>query len=87
MLNEDVLGYMLSNSYKRYDNLQRDTRPTIKNDISDEEAMKIFNEVIDIYKRHNITYECALRITMALNESFIQGAVELYEQDMMTQVN
>ena len=45
------------------------------------EALKIFNEIIDIYQKHNVSYQCACRLSIALNEAFMTGAVELYNQE------
>lgn len=81
MLNDEIIGYMLDNAYKK--SVLSDTKPvTIKSDISEKEALEIFNEIVDIYKKHNVSYQCACRLSLALNEAFLTGAVELYQQEM-----
>lgn len=82
MLNENIMGYMLTNAYKKSRLL--DSQPdTIKADISEEEALEIFNEIVDVYKKHNVSYQCACRLSIALNEAFMTGAVELYKQEQL----
>ena len=80
MLNDDIMGYMLSNAHKKSP-LQNTNHDTIKADITQEEALKIFNEIIDVYQKHNVSYQCACRLSIALNEAFMTGAVELYNQE------
>lgn len=76
ILNDEIMGAMLANAHAT----KRES-PQVKPDISEEEALQIFNEVVDIFKKHYVSYQCACRLVMALNESFITGAVELYEQE------
>lgn len=80
MLNENIMGYMLTNAYKK-SHLSDTKRDIIKNDISETEALQIFNEIVDIYKKHNVSYQCACRLSLALNDAFWTGAVELYNQE------
>ena len=80
MLNDDIMGYMLSNAYKK-SHLLDTNHDTVKADITQEEALEIFNEIIDIYQKHNVSYQCACRLSIALNEAFMTGAVELYNQE------
>ena len=83
MLNDEIMGYMLTNMYKKSDLL--DTKPdTIKSDITEKEALEIFNEIVEIYKKHNVSYQCACRLSLALNEAFLSGAVELYNYEQLT---
>lgn len=79
MLNDEIMGALLSNAHiaARHRN---DTEPP-RNDITEEEALRIFNEIVDVFKKHNVTYQCACRLSIALNEAFITGAVELYAQE------
>lgn len=82
MLNDEIMGYMLTNAYKKSSLL--DTRnDKIKADISEKEALEIFNEILDVYKKHNVSYQCACRLSIALNEAFMTGAVELYQQEQL----
>lgn len=78
-MNDEIMGALLANAHK--DSMKRNV-PEVRNDVTEEEALRIFNEVVEVYKRHDLSYQCATRITMALNEAFISGAVELYRQEM-----
>ena len=80
MLNDDIMGYMLSNAHKK-SHLLDTNHDIVKADITQEEALKIFNEIIDVYQKHNVSYQCACRLSIALNEAFMTGAVELYNQE------
>ena len=80
MLNDDIMGYMLSNAHKK-SHLLDTNHDTVKADITQEEALEIFNEIIDRYQKHNVSYQCACRLSIALNEAFMTGAVELYNQE------
>jgi hypothetical protein len=82
MLNENIMGYMLSNAYKK-STLMDNKADKIKADITEKEALEIFNEIVDIYKKHNVSYQCACRLSIALNEAFMTGAVELYQQEQL----
>ena len=81
MLSEDIMGYILRNAYNK--STIKDTKPvTVKTDISEQEAFEIYNEILDIYKKHNVSYQCACRLSLALNEAFLSGAVELYRNEI-----
>ena len=45
------------------------------------EAMEIYNEIINVYKSHNVSYQCACKLSLSLNYAFITGAVELYNKE------
>ncbi len=80
MLNDEIMAHMLSNIHAK-SSLSDSGKGIIKPDISEKEAMQIFNEIIEIYKEHNISYQCACRISIALNEAMLSGAVELYNRE------
>lgn len=82
MLNDEIMGYMLTNAYKK-STLLDNKNDKIKLDITETEALEIFNEIVDIYKKHNVSYQCACRLSIALNEAFMTGAVELYKQEQL----
>lgn len=83
MLNDEIMGYMLTNMYKKSESLKTE-RNVVKSDITEKEALDIFNEIVEIYKKHNVSYQCACRLSLALNEAFISGAVELYNYEQIT---
>lgn len=80
MLNDETLGFMLSHMKPKQSKLS-DGKNEVKSDIGEKEALEIFNEIIEIYKKHNVSYQCACRLSLALNHAFISGAVELYNQE------
>ena len=82
MFNDEIMGYMLTNAYKK-SCLLDNKKDKIKSDITENEALEIFNEIVDIYKKHNVSYQCACRLSIALNEAFMTGAVELYKQEQI----
>ena len=79
MFSDEMMGHLLSNAYAV--SRMRGDAPIPKQDISEKEALSIFNEIVEVMKSHNISYQCACRISIALNEAFLTGAVELYNQD------
>ena len=80
MLNEEIIGYMLQNAYKK--SVFKEAKPSVvKSEISQKEALEIFNEIIEVYSKHNVSYQCACRLSLALNEAMLSGAVELYQQE------
>ena len=83
MLNDEIMGYMLTNMYKKSESLKTEHN-VVKSDITEKEALDIFNEIVEIYKKHNVSYQCACRLSLALNEAFISGAVELYNYEQLT---
>lgn len=80
MLNEEIIGYMLQNAYRK--SVFKEAKPKpVKSEISQTEALEIFNEIIEVYRQHNVSYQCACRLSLALNEAMLTGAVELYQQE------
>lgn len=53
----------------------------IEDAISEEEAIDIYNEIINIFARHNISYRNACNISISLLYAIMTGAAELYEFD------
>lgn len=82
MLNDEIMGYMLTNAYKR-SQMEKYEKNETKADVSEQEALEIFNQIVEIYKQHNVSYQCACRLSLALNEAFLNGAVELYKQEQL----
>lgn len=76
MLNDEIMGYMLDNARKGRNMKPRD--PPVKAEITPEEALVIFNEMVELFRKHNVSYQCACRLAISLAHSFITGAVELY---------
>jgi len=81
MLNDDIMNYALSNAYKRSTIPKKEIQ--VKQDISEQEAIQIFNEVVELLASHEVSYSCACRLSIALTDAFISGAVELYNKDQL----
>lgn len=81
MLTDETLGYMLSHMKPKQSGLLDNKRDKVKADVTEKEALEIFNEVIEVFKNHNVSYQCACRLSLALNHAFLSGAVELYNQE------
>lgn len=77
---EDGIMNFMSEKLEKHDIKRSSTE--VKADVSEKEAMDIFNEIVDVCSRHNLSYQCACRIIIALNEAFLTGAVELYKRDI-----
>lgn len=76
MLNEDIMAYMTKNIDKK----NKETNE-VKQDVSEKEAMEIYNEIVAIFVKHNISYQCACRLSLAMNNALLTGAVELYNRE------
>lgn len=81
MLNDETMGFMLTHMKPNKFNLTDTKSVKVKSDVSEKEAMQIYNEIIDIYKSHNVSYQCACKLSLALNHAFMTGAVELYNRE------
>jgi len=81
MLNDETMGFMLSHMKPTKSSLSDTKSVKVKSDVSEKEAMQIYNEIIEIYKKHNVSYQCACKLSLALNHAFMTGAVELYNQE------
>ena len=79
-MNDEMLDFMLSHMDDNKHPMQRkDT--TVKNEVDMEEAIQIFDELIAVLTKHNVSYQLGCRLSLALNEAFISGAVELMGLD------
>lgn len=77
MLDEETIAYMIDHMNKN----PKKPPPPVKNDIDEEEAIQIYNEIIRVFASHNLSYQCATRISLALNDSLLKGAAEIYRID------
>ena len=75
MLKEDDIRFIM-NSFK---NEQPKIEQEIVNELTEEEAIKIYNELLEVLSRHNLSYKCAFNVTISLMYSFMVGAAELYD--------
>jgi hypothetical protein len=77
-MKEEDIEFIL-NSYK---NRKPHIKEDIKNELSEEEAIQIYNELIYVLGKHNISYKCALDISISLMYALMTGAAELYDNEM-----
>lgn len=85
IMNEEILNFMID--HMRHDKphdmknyLNKDV-PVVKNDLDEKEAMEVFHELIEVFAKHNVSYQCAVKLSLAWNEALMQGAVDLYRID------
>ncbi len=78
MLNEKDIDFILSRHKKDIHKISEE----VKNEISEKEAIEIYNELLEVLIKHNISYKCGCNIAVSLMYAFISGAVELYEDEM-----
>jgi hypothetical protein len=79
-LNEELMQQLFSNAskMKRDKRMETEAPVEVKDDLTEEESIKIYNEVLDVFVNHNISYRNACRLSVALSTAFLTGAVELY---------
>ena len=65
-----------------YKNEKPGIEEEIKDEITEDEAIKIYNEIIKVLASHNLSYKCALNISISLMYAFMTGAAELYDNEM-----
>lgn len=57
-----------------------------KKEIDEKEAMDIYNELLQVLRDHNVTYSCAYKIALSFSYAFTVGAVELYNQEVIEEL-
>jgi hypothetical protein len=75
-MNDEIRNFMLEHMEKP------DPHPIVKkkepkSEVSPDEAMEIFRELLDVYVKHDVSYQCACKISLAFNEAMMTGAVEI----------
>lgn len=78
-MDEGLMNYMLSNSYKNHRTEMKIQQPLPVDDLDSDEAIKISNELIEVLSRHNLSYKNAYRVSLALTTALAAGGVELYK--------
>lgn len=77
MLKSEDIDFIL-HSYK---NEKPRIEEEVNDEITEEHAIQIYNELIGVLAKHNLSYKCAFNITISLMYSFMVGAAELYDID------
>lgn len=70
-MNENSLTHLLKG---KADHNER----KVKTDVSEKEAMEIYHELINLFAKHDLSYQCATRLSIAWTDALLHGAVELY---------
>lgn len=65
-----------------YKNEKPRIQEEIKDELSEQETIQIYNELIQVLSKHNVSYKCALNISISLMYAFMAGAAELYDNEM-----
>ena len=52
----------------------------IREDITEEEAIEIYNELLQVLIKHNVSYKTGLDIFISATYAFMTGAAELYDE-------
>ena len=66
---------------KNYKNEKPGIDEEIRDEISEEEAIQIYNELLTVMSKHNLSYRCALNVSISLMYAFMTGAAELHDMD------
>lgn len=74
----DDIEFILS---RRKDKNKHPITEDVKDEVTEEEAIKIYNEIIGVMASHNISYRCAYNISISLMYAFMTGAAELYDEE------
>ena len=77
-MNAEDIEFIINN----YKNEKPRIEEAIKEELTEEEAIGIYNEIIKVLANHNLSYKCALDISISLMYAFMTGAAELYDNDM-----
>ena len=78
-MKEEDINFIISRYQNK--NSKSTIKEDVKNELSEEEAIKIYNEILQVLVRHNVSYKCALNISISLMYAFMTGAAELYDTD------
>lgn len=62
-------------------NVQEALKPDKKDIISEEEALDIYNEVLNVFAKHDVSYRNACNLAISILYALMTGAAELYEFD------
>lgn len=55
--------------------------PDIVDELSEEEGIEIYNEILNIFNKHNLSFKCACNISIALMYAMVTGAAELHDNE------
>lgn len=76
MNNEDI-AFIIENFKNEKPNIEEE----IKDELTEKEAIQIYNELIKVMANHNVSYRCACNLSISLMYALMTGAAELYDFD------
>jgi len=76
-----LMDYMFSSTYKNHRNGLMNPKPDVVDDLSEEQAIQVASEMLDVLSKHNLSYKNAYRISLAVTTALATGGVELYKQE------
>lgn len=59
--------------------------PDVKDELTEQEGLQIYHEILNVLSRHNVSYKCACNISISLVYALLTGAAELYDMDIESQ--
>lgn len=82
MLNTEDLNHIV-NALQEANEQDRNHRieQGLKEELSEQEAFQIYNEILAVFSKHNVSYRMACNISISTMYALITGAAELYNAD------
>jgi hypothetical protein len=81
MFDNESFEHMLKNmNHNKHPMPEKDDTKT---SVDETEAFEILEEMINIMRNHNLSYGCAYQIALSFAYDMTTGAIELYNQDVI----
>lgn len=77
----ELVHYLLSNSYKRHKQKQKDGYYEV-DDLTEVQALEVCNEILDIFIKHNLSLKNSFRIAQAITYGLAEGTLDLYNNEI-----
>ena len=82
-MQEDDIEFIVRQMNKSYEDEQKQYDPTdVKDKLTEKEAIKIYNELLNVLSNHNLSYRCACDVSISLMYALLSGDAELYQRDL-----
>lgn len=85
MLDQDSFDKLIRGSYKENPHAMK--KDEVKQEVDEEEAFEILAELIDVMRNHNLSYSCAYKIALSFSYALTTGAIELYNQEVIEELD
>lgn len=80
-VDNELVHYLLSNSYKRHKQRQKDGYYEV-DDLTEVQALEVCNEILDIFIKHNLSLKNSFRIAQAITYGLAEGTLDLYNNEL-----